>query len=65
MVEEEIEIQDLEETIGYTPTFAQLYNAGKKEQDPVKEIKDPKEFLVTSLVRILVQAPRTYPSIIQ
>ena len=36
MVEEEIEIQDLEETIGYTPAFAQLHNARKKEQDPVK-----------------------------
>ena len=35
-VEEEIEMPDLEETIGYTPTFAQLYNAGKKEQDLVK-----------------------------
>ena len=27
---------DLEETIGYAPAFAKLYNAGKKEQDPVK-----------------------------
>ena len=51
-VEEEIEIPDLEETIGYTLAFAQLYKSRKKEQDPVKEIKDPKEFLVTSLARI-------------
>ena len=64
-VDEEIEIPDLEETIGYTPTFAQLYNAGKKEQDPVKEIKYPKEFLVTSLASISAHAPRRYPSIIQ
>ena len=64
-VEEEIEMPDLEETIGYSPTFAQLYNAGKKEQDLVKEIKDPKEFLVTSLASISAQAPGRYPSIIQ
>ena len=51
-VEEEIEMQDLEETIGYTLAFSQLYNAKKKEQDPVKEIKYPKEFLITSLARI-------------
>ena len=41
-VEEEIEIFDLEETIGHTPAFSQIYNAEKKEQDPVKEFKDPK-----------------------
>ena len=64
-VEEEIEMPYLEETIGYTPTFSQLYNAGKKEHDPVKEIKDPKEFLVISLVRISTQAAGRYPSIIQ
>lgn len=64
-VEEEIEMPDLEKTIGYTPAFAQLYNAGKKEEDPVKEIKDPKEFLVTSLARLSAQAPGKYPSIIQ
>ena len=32
-VEEEIEMPDLEETIGYTPAFAQLYNVGKKENE--------------------------------
>ena len=55
---------DLEETIGYAP-FSQLYNAGKKEHDPVKEIKDPKEFLVISLARISAQAIGRYLSIIQ
>eukprot|EP01018_Ginkgo_biloba_P023988 Gb_25747 [translate_table: standard] len=64
-VEEEIEMPDLEETVGYTPAFAQLYNAGKKEEDPVKEIKDPKEYLVTSLAKISSQAPGKYPAIIQ
>ncbi|GLJ21568.1 hypothetical protein SUGI_0400040 [Cryptomeria japonica] len=44
-VEEEVEIPDLEETAGYAPAFAQLYNAGKKEEDPVTDVKDPKGFL--------------------
>ena len=65
IVEEEIEIQDLEETIGYTLAYAQLYNAGKKEGDRVKQIKDPKEFLVISLARISAQAIGRYLSIIQ
>ena len=65
MVEEEIEIQDLEETIGYTLAYAQIYNVGKKEGDRVKEIKDPKDFLVISLARVSAQAAGRYPSIIQ
>ena len=64
-VEEEIEMPDLEETIGYTPAFAQLYNVRKKEPYLVKEVKDPEDFLVTSLARISAQAPGRYPSIIQ
>uniref|UniRef100_A0A0C9S7F6 TSA: Wollemia nobilis Ref_Wollemi_Transcript_13726_3457 transcribed RNA sequence n=1 Tax=Wollemia nobilis TaxID=56998 RepID=A0A0C9S7F6_9CONI len=64
-VEEEIEVPDLEETMGYTPAFAQLYNAGKKEEDPVKDINDLKGFLVTSLAGISARAPGKYPAIIQ
>ena len=64
-VEKEIERPDLEETIGYTPPSSQLHNAGKKEEDPFKEIKDPKEFLVTSLARISTQALDKCSSIIQ
>ena len=51
-VEEEPEMPDIAENVGYTATFVNLYNAGKKEEDPLKDIKDPKEFLVASLARI-------------
>ncbi|XP_057822997.1 exportin-2-like [Cryptomeria japonica] len=62
---EEVEILDLEETVGYTPTFAQLYNAGKKEEDLVTDVKDPKGFRVSSLARISAHAPGKYLGIIQ
>ncbi|KAL5989404.1 hypothetical protein ACLOJK_010294 [Asimina triloba] len=64
-VDEEPEVPDIGETVGYTATFAHLYNAGKKEEDPVKEIRDPREFLVTSLARLLASSPGKYPAIIQ
>ncbi|KAF9610762.1 hypothetical protein IFM89_024618 [Coptis chinensis] len=48
-VVEEPEMPDIGEAVGYTATFVPLHNAGKKkDEDPVKEIKDPKEFLVKS-----------------
>ncbi|GAA0187387.1 transporter [Lithospermum erythrorhizon] len=47
-VQDEPEVPDFGETVGYNPTFVYLYNARKKEQDPLKEIMDPKQFLVTS-----------------
>ncbi|XP_010267582.1 PREDICTED: exportin-2 [Nelumbo nucifera] len=64
-VEEEVEVPDIGETVGYTATFAHLLNAGKKEEDPVKEIKDPKEFLVSSLERLSSLSPGRYPAIIR
>ncbi|KAJ4953375.1 hypothetical protein NE237_030207 [Protea cynaroides] len=63
-VDEEPEIPDIAESVGYTATFVQLYNAGKKEEDPVKEIKDPKEFLVNSLARLSSLSPGKYPNVI-
>ncbi|XP_042504800.1 exportin-2-like [Macadamia integrifolia] len=63
-VEEEPEIPDIAEAVGYTATFAQLYNAGRKEEDPVREINDPKEFLVKSLERLSELSPGKYPDII-
>lgn len=63
-VEEEPEVPDFGETVGYNPTFVNLYNATKKEEDPVKDIKDPKQFLVASLSRLTSASPRTYPQII-
>ncbi|XP_058095879.1 exportin-2 [Magnolia sinica] len=64
-VDDEPEVPDIGETVSYTATFVHLYNAGKKEEDPVKEIKDPREFLVTSLARLSASSPRKYPAIIQ
>lgn len=63
-VEEEPEVPDFGETVGYNPTFVNLYNATKKEEDPVKDIKDPKQFLVASLSRLSSASPGTYPQII-
>ncbi|KAL8139815.1 hypothetical protein V2J09_005836 [Rumex salicifolius] len=34
---------------GYSATFVRLHNSGKKEDDPLKDIKDPKTFLLSSL----------------
>ncbi|KAK7849788.1 exportin-2 [Quercus suber] len=63
-VEEEQEMPDIAENVGYTATFVRLYNAGKKEEDPLKDIKDPKEVLVASLARLSSQSPGRYPQII-
>ncbi|KAK1559825.1 hypothetical protein Q3G72_018825 [Acer saccharum] len=63
-VDEEPEMPDIAENVGYTATFVNLYNAGKKEEDPLKDIKDPKEFLVASLARISATSPGRFPQII-
>ncbi|KAL7121590.1 hypothetical protein ACP275_02G191000 [Erythranthe tilingii] len=63
-VEEELEIPDFGETVGYGATFVRLYNAGRKEEDPMREINDPKQFLVASLASLSARSPGTYPSII-
>ncbi|KAF8393914.1 hypothetical protein HHK36_020115 [Tetracentron sinense] len=63
-VEEEPEVPDIGEAVGYTATFVQLHNAGKKEEDPLKEIKDPKEFLIISLAKLSALYPGRYPAII-
>lgn len=63
-MEEENEVPDFGETVGYGATFVHLYNAGRKEEDPLPEINDPKQFLVASLANISSRAPGTYPRII-
>ncbi|CAK9152939.1 unnamed protein product [Ilex paraguariensis] len=63
-VEEEPEVPDYGETVGYNATFVHLYNAGKKEEDPLREIKDPKQFLVNSLANISALSPGRYPQVI-
>ncbi|KAJ7951318.1 exportin-2-like [Quillaja saponaria] len=63
-VEEESEMPDIAENVGYTASFVRLYNAGKKEEDPLKDIRDPREFLVVSLGRLSSLSPGRYPKII-
>lgn len=63
-VEEEPEVPDIGETVGYTATFVHLHNAGKKEDDPLKDIKDPKEYVVISLASLSARFPGRFPQII-
>ncbi|KAI4328926.1 hypothetical protein L6164_021240 [Bauhinia variegata] len=63
-VEDEPDMPDFTENVGYTATFARLYNAGKKEDDPLKDINDPREFFVASLHRLSSISPGRYPKII-
>ncbi|KAL0379382.1 UNVERIFIED_CONTAM: Exportin-2 [Sesamum angustifolium] len=63
-VEEEPEVPDFGETVGYNATYVRLYNAGRKEDDPLPEINDPKQFLVVSLANLSTRSPGTYPRII-
>ncbi|CAI9101110.1 OLC1v1038364C1 [Oldenlandia corymbosa var. corymbosa] len=63
-VEDELEVPDFGETsTGYNASFARLYNVGKKEDDPLKEIKDPKQFLVASLKELRDASPGMFNSI--
>lgn len=63
-IEEEPEMPDIAENVGYTTTFVRLYNAGKKEEDPLKDVKDPKEFLVFALAKLSALYPGRLPQII-
>lgn len=40
---------DNSENVGYTATFVHLYNVGNKEEDPLKDISNAREFFVASL----------------
>ncbi|KAG0498247.1 hypothetical protein HPP92_002555 [Vanilla planifolia] len=59
------EIIDIPESVGYSASFARLHNAGRNEDDPLKEIKDPKEFLIKSLAGISIHSPGRYPAVIE
>ncbi|CAL9170699.1 unnamed protein product, partial [Musa hybrid cultivar] len=63
--EQENNEPDIHETLGYTTAFARLHYGGKKEEDPLKEIRDPKEFLVTSLSRLSARSPGRYRMVIE
>ncbi|KAG7575139.1 Armadillo-type fold [Arabidopsis suecica] len=61
---DEPEMPEISENVGYTAAFVNLHNAGKKEEDPLKDIKDPKQFLVASVSRLSSASPGRYPQII-
>jgi exportin-2 (importin alpha re-exporter) len=63
-VEEEPEVPDFGETVGYNATFVQLSNAGRREADPLREILDPKRFLVASLSTLSTRSPGRFPQVI-
>ncbi|KAL3622256.1 hypothetical protein CASFOL_033667 [Castilleja foliolosa] len=63
-VEEEPDVPDFGETVGYNATFVRLYNAGRKEEDPLQVINDPKQYFVASLANLSARSPGTYPRII-
>ncbi|WOK97250.1 exportin-2 [Canna indica] len=56
---------DIPETVGYSAAFARLHYGGKKEEDPLKEIRDPKEFMVTSISRLSASSPGRYRTVIE
>ncbi|KAI3877107.1 hypothetical protein MKX03_027633 [Papaver bracteatum] len=64
-VDEDPEVPEIGENVGYSASFVRLHNAGKKDEDPVSDIRDPKEFLVRSLARLSAMSPGRYPTIIQ
>ncbi|VVB03515.1 unnamed protein product [Arabis nemorensis] len=63
-VVDEPEMPEISENVGYTAAFVSLYNAGKKEVDPLVDIRDPKQFLVASLARLSSTSPGRYTQII-
>lgn len=63
-VAEEPDMPDITENAGYTTTFVLLYNAAKKEEDPLKDIRDPRQFFVASLSRLSALSPGRYPKVI-
>ncbi|KAF3328821.1 exportin-2 [Carex littledalei] len=56
---------DVPETIEYTGSFAKLHSAGKKDDDPLKEIRDPKQFFVSSVAGLSAQFPGRFGPVIQ
>ncbi|KAJ6799395.1 exportin-2 [Iris pallida] len=64
-VDLDTDVQDIPETMGYSASFARLQNAGKKDEDPLKEVKDPKEYLLTSLARLSAASPGRFPAAIE
>nr|GMD39947.1 Exportin-2 [Ipomoea batatas] len=64
-VEEEPEVPDFGESVGYNAAFVRLYNAGKKDDDPLQDIRDPKQYLVASVATLSAQSPGQYTQVIR
>ncbi|XP_052163745.1 exportin-2 [Oryza glaberrima] len=56
---------DSQRTSGYSVSFVRLQYAGKSEDDLLKEVNDPKQFLVTSLATLSAQSPGRFGPIIE
>jgi exportin-2 (importin alpha re-exporter) len=54
-VEDDKDVPDMDEVAGYVAVYAQLHNAAKKEDDPLKDVKDPKEFVAKTLAAVSQQ----------
>ncbi|GJV23332.1 exportin-2 [Tanacetum coccineum] len=63
-VEDEPEVPDFGEATGYQATFVRLHNAGRREEDPLKEIQDPKPFCVALLANLSNQFRGRFPPVI-
>ncbi|CAN6439530.1 unnamed protein product [Victoria cruziana] len=59
----EPEVPDIDEV--NTASCLPLYNAGRKEEDILKDIKDPRQYVITRLAKLSALSPRKYPAIIQ
>ncbi|KAJ1293908.1 hypothetical protein BS78_01G105400 [Paspalum vaginatum] len=56
---------DIQKTSGYSVSFVRLQYAGKSEDDLLKEVNDPKQFLVTSLATLSAQFPGRFGPVIE
>ncbi|CAL5195941.1 unnamed protein product [Lathyrus oleraceus] len=63
-VEDETDMPDIAEKVGYTDTFVRLHNAGKNVEDPLQDIRDPREFFVASLSQLCARSPGRYSKVI-
>ncbi|XP_071716769.1 exportin-2-like [Rutidosis leptorrhynchoides] len=63
-VEDESEVPDFGEATGYQAVFVRLHNAGKREEDPLKEIQDPKNYTVALLANLSLQFRGRFPPVI-
>ncbi|KAL0697427.1 hypothetical protein Bca4012_053549 [Brassica carinata] len=64
--EQERAFDDEPEDVGYTgAAFVNLYNVGRREVDPLEDMRDPKKFLVTSLATLSAAHPGRFPLVIR